>query len=61
RNKEALKTAGLRWHRERERWYYKPNGWRKSRRSTGSLDDLARKYGYKGFETTDKEQLPARR
>ena len=58
-NKEALKSAGLLWHSARKMWYYKPAGWKKSRKSKGSLKDLANKYGYQGFETADKEYMPA--
>jgi hypothetical protein len=57
-NKAALKAAGLIWHNERKMWYYKPTGWKKSRKSKGSLSDLAQKYGYQGFQTADKENIP---
>ena len=59
-NKEALKTAGLKWHSKRKCWYYKPQGWKTSRRSNGDLSELAYKYGYKRFKTADKEQMPSR-
>jgi hypothetical protein len=58
-NREALKAAGLKWHSERKMWYYKPAGWKSSKKSKGSLKDLAQKYGYQGFETADKEYIPA--
>ncbi|MEO0374336.1 MAG: hypothetical protein AAF329_06815 [Cyanobacteria bacterium P01_A01_bin.17] len=57
-NREALKEAGLKWHSKRRCWYYKPQGWARSRRSDGSLRELARKYGYKGFATADEENMP---
>jgi hypothetical protein len=57
-NREALKAAGLQWHSERKVWYYKPLGWKKSKKSKGSLTELAQKYGYQGFQTADKERMP---
>jgi hypothetical protein len=57
-NREALKAAGLQWHSERKVWYYKPQGWKKSKKSKGSLTELAQKYGYQGFQTADKERMP---
>lgn len=57
-NKEALKTAGLCWHSQRKCWYYKPLGWKRTRRSQSTLDALAQKYGYKGFQTADREYVP---
>ncbi len=59
-NKDALKAAGLQWHQERKCWYYKPKNWRKTRQSKGSLTDLAQKYGYREYETAEKENLPIR-
>ena len=59
-NREALKAAGLQWHSKRKCWYYKPAGWKKSQRSNSSLDELAGKYGYRGFETAAEEKVPAR-
>lgn len=58
-NKEALKAAGLIWHKERQQWYYKPKDWKNSKRSKGSLEELAKKYGYKGFQTADQERMPS--
>ncbi|MBW4595504.1 MAG: hypothetical protein KME46_22015 [Brasilonema angustatum HA4187-MV1] len=57
-NREALKEAGLHWHSERKLWYYKPLGWKKARKSKGTLGELAQKYGYRGFQTAEKEQVP---
>ena len=57
-NRSALKAAGLQWHSERKVWYYKPQGWKKSKKSKGSLTELAQKYGYQGFQTADKERMP---
>lgn len=58
-NKDALKALGLQWHSKRTCWYYKPQGWKHSHQSKGSLSDLARKYGYRGFETAATENMPA--
>ena len=58
-NKEALKAAGLVWHHERKMWYYKPQGWKNSKQSKGSLAELAKKYGYQGFQTAAEEKMPA--
>lgn len=57
-NREALKTAGLRWHSARKVWYYKPLGWKNSKPSKGNLGQLAKKYGYQGFQTAEKENIP---
>jgi hypothetical protein len=58
-NKDALKQAGLQWHSQRKCWYYKPKDWKRQFQSTGNLSDLAKKYGYEGFETAAKEYMPA--
>jgi curved DNA-binding protein CbpA len=58
-HKERLKAEGLKWHRERKAWYYKPQGWKRSARSRGSFSELACKYGYKGFRTPEDKDLPA--
>lgn len=50
-NKEALKEAGCRWHSKRKVWFYKPQGYKKSRYSKGSLDELAAKYGSEMFKS----------
>ena len=60
-NKDALKAAGLQWHSKRKCWYYKPAGWKKGKRSSKSLEELAGKYGYRHFETAEEERVPARR
>lgn len=57
-NREALKAAGLLWHSKRKMWYYKPVGWKKSRMSNGNLDELGKKYGYRGFQTAKEEKMP---
>lgn len=58
-NKDALKAAGLLWHSKRKVWYYKPQDWKSSKQSKGSLSDLAKKYGYQGFQTAAEEKMPA--
>lgn len=58
KNKEALKSAGLKWHSKRKCWYYKPKDWKRSYHSNNDLSELADKYGYKGFQTADKENMP---
>jgi hypothetical protein len=42
--KDKLKALGCWWHPKRECWYFKPQQI-KSKRSKGSLEDLAKKYG----------------
>lgn len=59
RNKDALKSAGLQWNPQRRCWYYKPKDWRRSFKSNGSFQDLAQKYGYRGYQTADTEKVPA--
>ena len=60
KNKEALKAAKLKWHSKRKCWYYKPKDWKRSYHSNGDLSELAGKYGYKGFQTADKEHMPVK-
>jgi len=60
KNKEALKAAGLKWHSKRKCWYYKPKDWKRSYHSNSDLSELAGKYGYKGFQTAEKENMPAK-
>ena len=58
KNKDALKAAGLLWHSKRKLWYYKPKGWKRTFQSKGDFQSLAKKYGYRGYETADKEYMP---
>lgn len=60
-NRDALKAAGLQWHSERKCWYYKPQGWKRSYKSKGSLAQLADRYGYRKFQTAKDEQMPVTR
>lgn len=55
RHKEALKAMGLSWHSKRVCWYYKPQGWKRTRSSQASLEELAKKYGYRGFEAKESD------
>ena len=57
-NKDALKAAGLMWNAKRKCWYYKPLSWRRTYQSKGNLSELAQKYGYRGFHTAEKENMP---
>lgn len=44
----ALKGAGMKWHSQREKWFWHEGKWH-GRRSRGSLESLARKYGLREF------------
>ncbi len=59
KNKEALKSVGLKWHSKRKCWYYKPKDWKRSyHNNKANLSELASKYGYQGFQTAEKENIP---
>lgn len=47
-NRAALKGAGMKWHSHREKWFWHEGKWH-GRRSRGSLESLAAKYGYREF------------
>lgn len=59
RHKEALKKLGLSWHSKRVCWYYKPKSWKRTRHSEASLEELAKKYGYRGFEAKEADLATA--
>jgi hypothetical protein len=58
---KAGSYQGIFWHTVRKCWYYKPKEWKNKRtkHSDKSLEEISRKYRYKGFHTADKERMPA--
>jgi len=54
--KEQLKGLGLKWHADREAWFFNVKPWRGGRSRAG-LSGLAMKYGYKEFAAKERERL----
>ena len=48
-HKDKLKELGCKWHGRRKCWYFHNQKKRFGKYSKGSLDELAAKYGQKGF------------
>jgi len=51
--KEALKSAGLKWHSKRMRWYWRKSGYRRRYNKKASFNDLRQMYGSRTFENDD--------
>lgn len=56
--KDQLKSAGLHWHPQREKWYWHTGSYRRGS-SNADFASLATKYGYREFETDKRKQLKA--
>ena len=56
--KDQLKSAGLHWHSQREKWYWHTGSYRRGS-SSADFASLATKYGYREFETDKRKQLKA--
>ena len=62
RDREALKALKLIWHGKRERWYWKPQGYRSHYNKRASYQDLKASYGCRTLEKEDSHianALPA--
>ena len=55
-HKEQLKGLGLKYHAEREAWFFNVKPW-KGGRSRGGLSGLAMKYGYREFAAKERERI----
>ena len=60
-HKDELKKLGCRWHSKRGCWYWKPEGLGGGWRSSGSLDDLASKYGCERFKEEPQQGRKSKR
>ena len=56
--KESLKSHSLRWHHQREKWYWHAGRYRRSQ-SNSDFSELAVKYGYREFKSTQRQKLEA--
>ena len=58
-HRAALKTADFRYASKKQRWYFRPEGWRSSSRGKFSMDDIRDKYGSSAPDFTPAERLTA--
>jgi len=58
-HKEQLKTAKCKWHSKRKCWYFQNGSKKRYSKHSGSLGDLASKYGYKNFESDKQTAIGA--
>ena len=56
-HRAALKAAGFRFASKKQRWYFRPEGWRSVSRGAYSMDDIRDKYGSSTPHFTPAEQL----
>lgn len=56
--KDALKALGLRWHHQREKWYWHAGRYRRGA-SHADFEDIALKYGYREFHHNERRKLSA--
>lgn len=54
--KDQLKTLGLKWHKDREAWFFAAKPWHGGR-SRASLAGLAQRYGCREFAAQQREKL----
>lgn len=54
--KEQLKSAGLQWHTQREKWYWHTGRYRRGA-SHADFDKIVVKYGYREFESKKRKEL----
>ena len=55
--KDALKDLGFKWAREKKKWYFHTEAFRKRSRKTLSMDDIRNYYGSTEVETEQREML----
>ncbi len=58
-HRAALKAADFRYASKKQRWYFRPEGWRSSSRGKFSLDDIRDRYGSSAPDFTPAERLTA--
>lgn len=55
--KDALKELGFKWAREKKKWYFHTEAFRKKSHKTLSMDDIRNYYGSTEVETEKRELL----
>jgi hypothetical protein len=55
--KDTLKEIGFRWAREKKKWYYHTEAFRKKSHKKLSMDDIRNYYGSTEVETQDTKRL----
>ncbi len=45
RHKEALKAANFKYASQKQRWYFRPEGWRSASRGSYTMDEIRTAYG----------------
>lgn len=58
-HRATLKAADFRYASKKQRWYFRPEGWRSSSRGNYSMDDIRDRYGSDTPHFTQREQLSA--
>ena len=56
-HRTGLKAAGFRYASKKQRWYFRPEGWRSVSRGAFSMDDIRDKYGSSSPNFTPAERL----
>ena len=56
-HRAALKAADFRYASKKQRWYFRPEGWRSVSRGAFSMDDIRDKYGSSAPDFTPAERL----
>ncbi len=56
-HRAELKGAGFRYASKKQRWYFRPEGWRSVSRGAYSMDDIRDKYGSSAPNFTPAERL----
>ena len=56
-HRAELKSAGFRYASKKQRWYFRPEGWRSVSRGAYSMDDIRDKYGSSTPNFTPAERL----
>lgn len=56
-HRAELKAAGFRYASKKQRWYFRPEGWRSVSRGAFSMDDIRDKYGSSSPNFTPAEQI----
>ena len=58
-HRQPLKAAGFYYASKKQRWYFRPEGWRSFSRGNYSMDEIRERYGSEAPHFTQREQLPA--
>ncbi len=58
-HRATLKSAAFRYASKKQRWYFRPEGWRSFSRGYYSMDEIRERYGSEQPHFTQREQLPA--